>query len=48
MFKHMGKDVIQNKIDKVRCIKLKPILQKGLRVKMTICLNEDANHFHSA
>jgi hypothetical protein len=48
MFKYMGKDVIHTKFGKVRCIKLKPVLQKGRvfddKSKMTIWLSDDANH----
>jgi hypothetical protein len=48
MFKYMGKDVIHTKFGKVRCIKLKPVLQKGRvfndKSKMTIWLSDDVNH----
>lgn len=48
MFKYMGKDVIHTKFGKVRCIKLKPMLQQGRvfddKSKMTIWLSDDSNH----
>lgn len=48
MFKYLGKDVIHTRFGKVRCIKLKPVLQQGRvfndKSKMTIWLSDDANH----
>lgn len=48
MFKYMGKDVIHAKFCKVRCIKLKPVLQKGLvfddKSIMIIWLSDAANY----
>jgi Protein of unknown function (DUF3108) len=47
-FKYLGKETVNTKFGKMRCIKLKPVVQQGRvfdeKSKMTVWLSDDANH----